>query len=128
MFDFGFFEFVVISVLAVLVLGPEKLPETLATIYKFIRKIKNFVLNTQKSIEKELELEDIKNELMKQKDELSMQRQQYEELMNRTIANPINEEISQVKKLESETKKEITMKRRDSAKEELHKIISGDKS
>jgi sec-independent protein translocase protein TatB len=127
MFDFGFSEFVVISILAILVLGPEKLPETLASIYRFIKKIKTFLMNTQKSIEKELELEDLKKELDMQREELSFTRRQFEELANRDIATPINEEISQIKELEKETKREITMKKENSAKDELNQLLNKNK-
>ena len=41
MLDIGFSEFLVVVVLAVLVLGPDKLPEAMKDFARFIKKIKN---------------------------------------------------------------------------------------
>jgi Sec-independent protein translocase protein TatA len=40
----------------VVVLGPEKLPETMASIFKYLRKIGNFISETKESIDRELQI------------------------------------------------------------------------
>jgi sec-independent protein translocase protein TatB len=122
MLDLGFFEIVIIGVVAVLILGPEKLPEALANVMKFLKKIKNFISETQKSIEKELEIEDLKKEANQYKEELLLNKQKLEELTNREIATPINEQIGDMKKIENETKREVTLKK-GSAKSELQNLL-----
>ncbi|NPA55033.1 MAG: twin-arginine translocase subunit TatB [Epsilonproteobacteria bacterium] len=70
MLDIGFSEFLVIVVLAILVLGPEKLPDALKDIARFIKKTKKMWRDATSDITKELEMEEMKEELKKYKDEL----------------------------------------------------------
>lgn len=41
MFDIGFWEIVLICIIALVVLGPERLPEAIRTLSRLIRRIKN---------------------------------------------------------------------------------------
>lgn len=54
MFDIGFWELIIISVIALLVMGPEKLPGLLRDISKWTRMIRQFVSQTRNDIEREL--------------------------------------------------------------------------
>lgn len=57
MFDVGFWELVIISIVALLVMGPEKLPGLLRDVSRWTRKIRQFVSETRSEIERELTLE-----------------------------------------------------------------------
>ena len=84
MLDIGFSEFLVVIVLAVLVLGPDKLPEAMKDFARFIKKIKKMWADATSDITRELELEEMKEEVKKYKDELN-------KLQNETkINNPID--------------------------------------
>ena len=84
MLDIGFSEFLVVVVLAVLVLGPDKLPEAMKDFARFIKKIKKMWRDATADITKELEMEEMKEEIQKYKDELNR-------LQNETkIDNPID--------------------------------------
>jgi sec-independent protein translocase protein TatB len=122
--DLGFFEILLIGIVAVIVLGPEKLPEAMAKVFKFFRKAKNLVMGIKDSIDKELQIEELKEEANRYKSDLMSAQQQLNDLANRDIANPINSEIRDMKKVESETKKEVTL-RKDSAKLELKQLLNG---
>ena len=86
MLDIGFSELLVVMVLAVLVLGPDKLPEAMKDFARFIKKIKKMWKDATADITRELEMEDMKEEVKKYKDELN-------KLQNETkidIQNPVD--------------------------------------
>ena len=55
MFDIGFGELLVIGILALIVLGPERLPEVARTAGRWIRQIRDFVANVQNDLGNELQ-------------------------------------------------------------------------
>ena len=57
MFDVGFWELIIISIVALLVMGPEKLPGLVRDVSKWARKIRRFVTDTRNEIERELTLD-----------------------------------------------------------------------
>ena len=66
MFDIGFWELVIISVVALLVMGPEKLPGLLRDVSKWARTIRQFVTETRAEIERDITFEpgqDLKNRI-----------------------------------------------------------------
>ena len=71
MFDSGFLELLIVGIIALLVVGPERLPEVAAKAGKFIGKMKAFVSSTREDIEKEFRADELQTMLNKQKDEIS---------------------------------------------------------
>ena len=63
MFDIGFPELVVISVVALLVIGPEKLPETIRTMSLWIGRIQRSFSNIRREIESEIGADEIRQQL-----------------------------------------------------------------
>jgi sec-independent protein translocase protein TatB len=57
MFDIGFWELVVIAVIALLVVGPERLPELVRETGRWIRAARRFITDTRYQIERELDLD-----------------------------------------------------------------------
>jgi len=57
MFDIGFWELVIISIVALLVMGPEKLPGLMRDVGKWTRTIRRFISETRSEIENELTIE-----------------------------------------------------------------------
>jgi len=62
MFGMGFAEILIIGVIAILFLGPDKLPEAMVQIAKFFKSVKTTVASAKSSIEEELHIEEIKKE------------------------------------------------------------------
>ena len=62
MFGMGFAEILIIGVIAILFLGPDKLPETMIQIAKFFKSVKTTVASAKNSIEEELHIQEIKEE------------------------------------------------------------------
>ncbi|HDV8152679.1 TPA: Sec-independent protein translocase subunit TatB [Campylobacter jejuni] len=67
----SFGEIIVILVVAILVLGPDKLPEAIVQIAKILKAVKRNIDDAKSSIEKEMRINDLKEEAKKYKDEFS---------------------------------------------------------
>jgi sec-independent protein translocase protein TatB len=71
MFDFGFWELALVLIISLIILGPERLPVFASQLGSIIKKIKDFANNIKTSIENESRMNDLKNIIEKQKEELS---------------------------------------------------------
>ena len=100
-------EIIVILVIAVLVLGPEKLPSTAVQIAKILKALKKQVDDAKESIEKEIRVSEIKKEADKYKNEFSEYNQnirkklsfeEFDELKKDIIAEAIKEDINAIEK------------------------------
>jgi sec-independent protein translocase protein TatB len=60
MFDIGISEIMVIAVVALIVLGPEKLPKTARTLGHLFGRLQRYVADVKADINRELALEDMK--------------------------------------------------------------------
>ncbi len=70
MFGIGFTEILLISIIAILFLGPDKLPETMVQIAKFIKSVKKTVGDAKSTLEEEMKIADLKEEALSYKEKL----------------------------------------------------------
>lgn len=70
MFGIGFTELLLISVVAILFLGPDKLPDTMVQIAKFIKSVKSTIGEAKSSLEEEMKIADLKDDALKYKAQL----------------------------------------------------------
>ena len=70
MFGMGFTEILIIAVIAILFLGPDKLPGAMVDIAKFFRSAKNAMGTVKDTLEEEMHVSDIKKEALAYKQEL----------------------------------------------------------
>lgn len=70
MFDIGFLELLVLGVVGLLVLGPERLPKTARTLGLWVGKIKRTVSGMQREINAQLEAEELRQKLKEQQTKL----------------------------------------------------------
>lgn len=63
MFDIGFWELAMIAVIALLVIGPDKLPDVARTTGKWVGRARRFVTDVKTDIDRELKQEEIKKAL-----------------------------------------------------------------
>jgi len=70
MFGIGFTEILLISIIAILFLGPDKLPEAMIQIAKFIKGVKKTVGEAKSSLEEEMKIADLKDEALNYKKQL----------------------------------------------------------
>ena len=62
MLDLGFSEILFIAVVAIIVLGPEKMPQAMVSIVKFFKKISNFVADIKDNVDRELHIQELREE------------------------------------------------------------------
>jgi len=74
MFDVGFSELVLIAVVAMIVIGPERLPRVARTAGALLGRMQRYVANVKSEVEREMQFEDLK----KLQQEIQAQSQQFE--------------------------------------------------
>ncbi len=79
MFDLGFWELVVVFIVALLVIGPERLPGVARKAGLWVGKAKRFVASVRSDIERELRAEELREMLNKQQSEIEQLRGMLEE-------------------------------------------------
>jgi sec-independent protein translocase protein TatB len=60
MFDIGFSEMVIIAVLALVVIGPERLPRVARTVGHLLGRLQRYVSDVKADISREMELEELR--------------------------------------------------------------------
>ncbi|MDY0233531.1 MAG: Sec-independent protein translocase protein TatB, partial [Sulfurimonas sp.] len=70
MFGMGFTEILIVSIIAILFLGPDKLPGAMVEVAKFFRSLKKTIGTVKDSLEEEMNVADIKEEALAYKKEL----------------------------------------------------------
>ena len=94
MFDIGFSEMMVIAVLALIVIGPERLPRVARTLGHLAGRLQRYVADVKADINREVELD----ELRKMRDSMQQAASNFQ--------SSVNEEVSkasaEVSKVESE--------------------------
>jgi len=70
MFGIGFTELLLISIVAILFLGPDKLPQAMIEVAKFIKSVKKAVGEAKSSLEEEMKIADLKEEALNYKKQL----------------------------------------------------------
>ncbi|MDC1454001.1 Sec-independent protein translocase protein TatB [Porticoccaceae bacterium] len=67
MFDIGFSELLVIAVIALVVMGPERLPETVRSISLWIGRMKQMLSSARQELENEVGMDEIRRQLQNEK-------------------------------------------------------------
>lgn len=62
MFGMGFFEIVIIVIVAIIFLGPDKLPQAIVDVAKFFKVVKNTIHDAKQTIDSELHLSALQQE------------------------------------------------------------------
>ena len=70
MFDMGFTEMMLIGIVALLVIGPERLPGVARTAGKYVGRLKRFMTSVKADVEQELRADELRDILSKQQQEL----------------------------------------------------------
>jgi len=70
MFDFGFTEMLLIGIVALVVIGPERLPGVARTTGKYVGRLKRFMTTVKADVEQELRADELREILSQQQKEL----------------------------------------------------------
>jgi len=72
MFDVGFLELVIVGIISLLVLGPERLPVAARTVGKWVGRARRMTSQFTKEIDRQVELDELRAELKKQGESLNI--------------------------------------------------------
>ncbi|MGA0805882.1 MAG: Sec-independent protein translocase protein TatB [Pseudohongiellaceae bacterium] len=99
MFDIGFLEIVVVGIVALVVLGPEKLPGTIRTVSLWIGRLRRSFNSIKGEIEKEIGADEIRRQLRN------------EEIMEkfRQTQSTVQNSISSIKKEADSIRKNVEL-------------------
>ena len=92
MFGLGFTEILLIAIVALLFIGPDKLPETMKSIAKALGKAKRMFDDTKSTIENELRVHDLREEALQYKQQIEDSKKQLA-----SFKNIANKEINEIK-------------------------------
>lgn len=104
MFDISFSELLVVGVIALLVLGPERLPRVARTVGHLFGRAQRYMNDVKSDIQREIDLEDI-SDIKKQMEDASSSIKQSVNQFGNQIKDPLAEARDAVKNLEKETEK-----------------------
>lgn len=72
MFDIGFAELLVLTIIAMVVVGPEKLPGLARSVGKTVGQARRFMTGIQNQIEQEVKLDELNKKIMAETKELDI--------------------------------------------------------
>src|SRR5438552_720550 len=87
MFDIGFSELMVIAVIALVVIGPERLPRVARTLGHLAGRLQRYVADVKADINREIELD----ELRKMRDSMQQAASSFETSVNTELAKTADE-------------------------------------
>lgn len=90
MFDIGFPELLIVALIALVVLGPKRLPEAMRTLGLIFERMRRTYLSARAEIEREIGMDEVRRELH-----------------NESIMKEFKSIESSVKKLDTEVKQDI---------------------
>ena len=119
MFGMGFTEILIIAIIAILFLGPDKLPSAMVDIAKFFRQMKTTVSSMKEAVEEEMNVSEIKQEALAYKEELLRAQ---DKVAQATDVSNIEENINKMTEEtihESPKEEEVTFKKKKKKKENI---------
>ena len=70
MFDFGFWELILVMIVGLIVIGPKRLPRAAAQVGEWLGRARYLVHQFRQSIQRELQAEELKEVLRQQQNEI----------------------------------------------------------
>jgi len=93
MFGMGFTEIILIAIVAILFLGPDKLPDAMVQIAKFFKSAKSTLAAAKDSLDEEMNISELKEEALSYQKQLTSA---HDKLDNITSGNIIKDELASV--------------------------------
>ncbi|AXX92556.1 twin-arginine translocase subunit TatB [Malaciobacter molluscorum LMG 25693] len=113
MFGMGFFEILLVAVIAIIALGPEKLPKAMVEVAKFMKKFKSGLDDAKSTIDNELNISEMREEANKFKAQIEDAKSSVNNNMNLGLNDIMNDDNDNSKK---EDTKEVPLKKEKSKK------------
>lgn len=119
MFGMGFMEILLIAIVAIVALGPEKLPTAMVEIAKFLKKFKSGIEDAKSTLDNELNISEMKEEAAKYKAQIESAKStlNIKENIDLGLNDIINEDKIKPKK-EAEKEEKVSLKEPKKKKKE----------
>ncbi len=132
MFGMGFMEIFLIAVIAIIALGPEKLPSAMIDVAKFFKKFKSGIEDAKSTLDKELNINEMKEEAKQLRAQIQDVKSSvnitsnldFDDLINDDLLEDDNKDNKRTKKTKSKNKENKNIKYEDIK----HEDIKDDKS
>ncbi len=123
MFGMGFMEIFLIAVIAIIALGPEKLPTAMVEIAKFLKKFKSGIEDAKSTLDNELNISEMKEEAAKYKAQIENAKStlNVKENLDLGLNDIINDDMTASNKKETKLQKG-EKKKKKKKKEKIEKI------
>jgi len=115
MFGMGFTEILMIAVVAILFLGPDKLPDVMVKVAKFIKGAKNAITEAKTAIDSEIKIAELKEEALGYKEQLDRATSELQGFKNFNTINDLNESLDALtttKQIEAKQDSNMVIKQR----------------
>ncbi len=109
MFGIGFTELILISIVAILFLGPDKLPQAMVDMAKFIKSVKKTINDAKGSLEEELKIADLKEEALGYKQQLNDATNELQNFKNIDF-DDFDDDVSYEEEISTKSSKELASK------------------
>jgi len=73
MFDIGFLELIIVAIIGLLVLGPERLPVAARTVGRWVGKARRMASQFSREIDRQIEAEELRKKLKEHGDSLNIE-------------------------------------------------------
>lgn len=122
MFDIGFPELVIVALIALVVLGPNRLPEAMRTLGLVFGRMRRTYMSARAEIEKEIGMDEVRRELH---NESIMREFKSIESNVKDLQSEVQQDMSSLSNVDAEIKKETSWK---AVEESAKKNASGPES
>jgi sec-independent protein translocase protein TatB len=96
MFDFSFAEMLIVGIVALLVIGPERLPVVARKAGTYVVRMRRFVSNVRTDVEREFRTDELQRMLKQQQDELQSLKDVVNETRHDADLDSIKQDVEQV--------------------------------
>lgn len=132
MFDIGFPELLLISIVALLVIGPDKLPETIRTMSLWMGRFRRSFAKIKQEIENEIGADEIKAQLYNESimEDIEKTRKTLEEVKDNVtgVINEVDSTVTEIKKIPANSLAQSSDEAADEASDEVSDEVSDEES
>jgi sec-independent protein translocase protein TatB len=95
MFDFSFAEMLIVGIVALIVIGPERLPSVARKVGTYVARLRRFVSSVRSDVEREFRTDELQRMLKQQQDELQSLKDVVNETRHDADLDSIKQDVEQ---------------------------------
>ncbi len=95
MFDFSFAEMLIVGIVALIVIGPERLPSVARKVGSYVARMRRFVSSVRSDVEREFRTDELQRMLKQQQDELQSLKDVVNETRHDADLDSIKQDVEQ---------------------------------